>query len=168
MSEGKDPVIETVMDFLNANGPSELEGKWYHGEVLLPAEGEIPLGYITKTETEITPADNMEDDHLIDMQATIILDFTDDLNNSYEMVAGMAKLYDWMEGRDEEYRLKTTSILYHLRTSQQIKPKFWIGVGSTTRVRYGLGIQRRGPGIFSVEATVYFRVRLALPNPEFY
>lgn len=161
----KDPIVQTIIDLLEANGPTELRGRYINGDVLLPNKTELPICYVAKDTTQAQPADNMEDEHLIAMFATVILDLTQDLNESYEMVAGTPKLYDMCEGRNDDFSLREDTVLYQLRNSQQLAPKLWIGVGTPVIVGYGVGIQRRGPGTFSVEAVIRFNVRLHTPRP---
>lgn len=161
----KDPIISKVIEVLNATGPSKLEGRYIHGDVLLPNKGDLPICYVTKDQVTAAPANSMEDEHQQLMVATVILDFTGDLNEAYDMVAGVSELFEMCEARDEQYRLKENSLLYVLRKNQQIDNNFWLGVGSAVQINYGMGVERRGPGIFSIEATIRFTARLHLPQP---
>lgn len=162
----KDPIIATVIAMLNASGPSELKNRYINGDVLLPNKSELPICYITKDQVLAQPANNMEDEHLQMLVATVILDITKDLNQAYNVVQGMPDLWRFCEERDPAtYQLKPNSLLYLLRNSQQLKEKVWIGLGTPVQINYGMGIERRGPGIFSIEATIRFTVRLHLPAP---
>ncbi len=162
----KDPIISKVISVLEDQGPSKLDGRYIHGDVLLPNKFDLPICYVTKDQVDTSPANNMEDEHQQMMVATVILDMTQDLNEAYNMVAGVSELFEMCEERDpDNYRLMPNSLLYVLRNSQQIDNKFWIGVGSPVRINYGMGVERRGPGIFSIEATIRFTVRLHLPQP---
>lgn len=162
----QDPIIQKVIDMLDANGPSKLQGRYINGDVLLPNGSELPMCYICKDQVLAQPADNMEDEHLQMLVATVILDIRDDINEAYNSVAGMPELWDICEGRDpNNYRLREDTMLYQLRNSQQLDNKFWLGVGTPVQINYGMGVQRRGPGIFSIEAVIRFTVRLHLPMP---
>lgn len=161
----KDPIIAKIIELFEANGPTELAGKWHHGDLLMPEASDLPLGYVTKDQTLMQPATTMEDEHLQLMVCTVIYDATNDLDASYGMVAGMSGLFELMEGRNDDYTLKPDTLLYQARNSQQIDNNMWIGVGSPVQINYGLGVGRRGPGMFSVEATMRFTVRLHLPKP---
>lgn len=170
----KDPIIAKIIELFEATGPSELSGKWHHGDLLMPDVNELPLGYVTKDQTMMQPATTMENEHLQLMVATVIYDATNDLDSSYGMVAGMSGLFELMEGRyahddptpAKRYMLKPDSLLYLARNSQQIDANMWIGVGTPVQINYGLGVGRRGPGMFSVEATMRFTVRLHLDKPD--
>jgi len=163
----KDPIIQKVIDVLNEKGPSKLRNRYINGNILIPKQSELPVCYITKDTISKQPADNMEDEHLQNLVATIILDMTNDLNQIYNMVSGDSELYELCEARDyETYELKPDTILSVLSSVQQIDNNFWIGLGSPVEINYGLGIERRGPGIFSVEATIRFTARLHLSVPQ--
>lgn len=162
----KDPIVQLIIDMLNENGPSKLDGRYINGDVLMPNQSELPMAYIAKDTTKMGAASNMEDEHLHSLVLTVILDMKQDLDEAYDMVAGTPELYEMVEGRDDTtYQLKADSLLYNLRKSQQLADKTWIGVRDTVDVNYGIGIARRGPGIFSVEATVRFTVLQHLPRP---
>ncbi len=163
----RDPIITKVIEFLETNGPSKLRGRYIHGDVLLPNKSELPLCYLTKDQVSVVPANNMEDEHQQAIVATIILDHTQDLNEAYDMVGGVSELWEFIEARGDDYQLKRDTLMFQLRLQQQVADKFWIGLGTPVTVNYGMGVERRGPGIFSIEATVRFTVRLHLPNAEY-
>jgi hypothetical protein len=173
-SEYRDPIIQKIIDVLEPLGPSRLVGRYVNGDVLLPNESELPMCYIAKDTTVSQPADNMEDEHLQSIVATVIYSANESLNGLYDQVAGTPELYEMMEGRTDDYLLKHDTLLYFATKNQQLDDKLWIGVGNQSggnnavAVNYGLGVNRRGPNIFSVEATMRFTVRLHLPNPEYY
>ena len=73
MSIYEDPVIQKVIDLLEASGPSKLRGRYINGDVLLPNKSELPLCYITKDVTTAQPATNLEDENLFQLVATVIL-----------------------------------------------------------------------------------------------
>lgn len=160
-----DPIIAKVIDMLEASGPTKLMGRYVNGDVMLPNKSELPMCYITKDQVLAQPANNMEDEHLQMLVATVILDFTGDLNEAADIVAGVPDLWQICEARNDNYELLPDTMLYQLRNSQQLDNKVWIGLGTPVQINYGMGIERRGPGIFSVEATIRFTVRLHLPAP---
>ena len=165
MSAYRDPVVQKVIDLLDSAGPSKLRGRYINGDVLQPGRSELPLCYIAKDGTSVSPATNMEDEHRISLVATIILDWTQDLGEAYDIVAGTPELYEFCEGRGSDYQLLADTLLYQLRRSQQLDAKLWIGVGTPVEISYGIGVDRRGPGSFSVEALIRFTVRLHVPMP---
>ncbi len=106
----KDPIIAKLIETFEPLGPSELVGKYYNGDVLLSPKSDMPLAYFAKDSTGVVSADNMEDQHLMPMVLNVIYDYTRDLNESYEIVAGASSLYEIMEGRNDDYSLKDNSL----------------------------------------------------------
>lgn len=160
----KDPIIEKIITHLKAANIPRIK-EYYNGDLVVPAKSHMPLIYVAKDTTSISEADNLEDEHTMPMVATVIYDMTQDIGRSYNMVAGASGLYEIVEGRNADYSLKTNTLAYVLRDKQVLDAKLWIGVGSPVAISYGIGVNRRGPGIFSVEAVVRFTVRLHTNRP---
>lgn len=159
----KDPIIAKIIDLLEAADLPGIKGI-YNGDVVVPAKDDLPLIYVAKDTTAIGQADNLEDEHLLPMVATVIYDMTTDIGQSYDMVAGASSLYEIVEGRNDDYSLKPNTLAYVLRQNQVLDNKLWIAVGTPVTVNYGIGVNRRGPGTYSVEAVVRFTVRLHTPR----
>lgn len=164
-TEYKDPVIEKLLALMQQAQPKNIK-KFHNGDRLIGPKREMPYLSIAKSNTKVSPADNMEDQHIMQMTLTVVYDWTRDLNKSSELVAGANGLYELMEGRDENYQLKANSILGVLRANETLGEKIWIAVGDgeVAEVQYGLGVNRRGPGIFSTEAIIKFNVTLHVPK----
>jgi hypothetical protein len=158
--------MDLVITHLDSAGPPELKGKWKQGDVLIPPLSELPMAYLAKDQTQIFPADNMEDEHLMNLVLVVLYDYTADLHESEDIVKGVSGLYKLMEGRGADYKLDTTSLAYLIRLNNQIADKVWLGLGSPVQIQYGLGFGRRGPGIFSSEATMRFTLRSHLPRVD--
>lgn len=162
----KDPIIELIIKKLNEVGPTKLRGRYINGDVLKPNKSEMPMAYVARDTTRAQSANNMEDEDLQNFVITVILDHTTDINIAYNMVAGTPELYDFMEGKDPTTMyLKKNTLLYFARSNQQLANKVWVALGTPVIINYGLGIERRGPGIFSIEATMQFTVRQHQPTP---
>lgn len=167
MSEYRHPLIDLIINDFNANGPADLKNKWYHGDVLIVPKNELPCGYVTIDQTLVQPADNMTDEHILLMVVSVLYDYTADLKESQEIVKGVSGLYRLMEERDATTKyLKNNSLVGRIRLGQQIDTNVWLGLGSPVQVNYGMGFERRGPGIFSVEATLRFSLRAHLPRQD--
>lgn len=163
----QDAVISKLIEKFEAEGPAELSGKYRYGDILIAPKSELPICTIAKTGTNVMPASNMEDQHMMSMVINVIYDYTQDLTQDHDIIAGVNSLYDLIEGRDSNYQLKPDSLLYILRKYQTLDNNLWISVGpqEQTQVAYGIGSQRRGPGIFSIEAAIRFTVRADLSRP---
>lgn len=165
--EYKDPLLQLVIDHLDANGPQELKGKWKQGDVLIAPKRELPIAYLAKDSTNLSPATNLEDEHAMSLVVVVLYDYTSDQRQSEDIVKGVTGLYKLMEERDPAtYQLKPNSLAFQIRLNNQIADKVWLGLGSPVVINYGLGFGRRGPGIFSSEATMRFSLRSHLPRVD--
>lgn len=174
MEEYRDPIIDKIIEKLEAEGPEQLRGKYYNGDVLLVPKSELPVCSIAKDTTAIAAADNATDDHVMPLVLNVLYDYTSDLDQSSDIVAGVTGLYRMMEGRGEDsgagpYDLNASSISYILRKYQSLDPanNLWLSVGPNERITidYGLGIERRGPGIYSMESVIRFSARAHILRP---
>lgn len=162
MAEYHDSIIAKLIEKLNDEGPEELRNRYYYGDVLIVPKSELPVCSVAKNATRIRPADNLTDEHLVEIVINVLWDYTEDLGQSTDLVAGSTSLYEVVEGRDENYQLRSGTIAYVLRKYQQLDTDMWLAVGpnEVVSIDYGMGINRRGPGIFSVEAVVRVTVRV--------
>jgi hypothetical protein len=168
VSEYRDPIFQKLIDLLEAEGPEELVGHYVQGDVLRPAKESLPLVTVGKSTTRVGAASNMEDDQLMAVQLNIIYDYMQDLEQSSDLEVGLTSLYGMCEGRDETtYELSENTIMYVLRKHPKLDNDLYISVGPNEEVQieYGMGIQRRGPGIFSVEAIIKFNLRFQQLRP---
>lgn len=164
----KDPVIQALIDALEAGGPVELKGKYYHGDVLVPAKSDLPMVTIARDRTRITQASDLEDDNLMPLVINILYDYTRDLTNDFDVQAGSTSLYQLVEEREpSNFSVKPNTISWVLRNKQQLANKLWLAVGPNEAldINYGIGVERRGPGIFSVEAVIRITARAHTPRP---
>lgn len=168
MSEYRDPIIQKIIDTLESEGPQELRGKYQHGDTWMPNKEELPVVTVSKDNTRIGAASNAEDDQLLPMVINVIYDYMRDLTQSSDLAVGVTTLYDYCEGRDATtYMLKSDSIAYVLRKYPKLDNDLYISVGpgEELQIDYGMGVERRGPGIFSVEAVIRFNVRFQQNRP---
>ena len=99
----------------------------------------------------------------------IIVDWTDDLNTSFDLSKGTNRLYDYVEARDENRQLKTGTLGYALRKNQKLASNLFISVNDDgLNIDYGMGVEKRGPNIFSVEGIIRFNVESTQKKPNLY
>lgn len=167
MEEYRDPIIEKLIEKLNAEGPSMLNGKYEHGDTLRAPVEDLPKATISKDLTRMMPASNMEDDQFMPMVINVIYNATRDYTQSSDLQAGLTTLYGICEGRNSDYTLKEDTLAYVLRKYQKLDNNLFISIGQNEElsINYGMGIERRGPGIFSVEAVLRFNVRFIQMRP---
>lgn len=164
----KDPVIEALITVLDAEGPAELKGKYRHGDVIVPAKSDLPMVTISRDRTRITQASDLEDDNIMPLVINVLYDYTQDLTNDFDVQAGVTSLYRLVEERDPaNYRVLPGTIAWVLRNKQQLANKLWLAVGpnESLDIDYGLGVERRGPGIFSVESVIRISARAHTARP---
>ena len=164
----KDPVIQKLIDALDEFGPAELKGKYHHGDVIVPAKSDLPMVTIARDRTRITQASDLEDDNIMPLVINVLYDYTQDLTNDFDVQAGLTSLWELMEKRNAtNYALEEQTIAHVLRSQQQLDTKLWLAVGpnQVLDIDYGLGVERRGPGIFSVESVVRISARVHSPRP---
>lgn len=168
----RDPIIELIIAKLNAEGPSQLQNKYFTGDPLIVGKSELPAGFITRDKTSFSDFDIANDRHDMAMVLNVVQDTTKDFNQTFDMRGSTATLYDWVEGRQENYTLKPTALTYILRKYQQngpqtngLAPKLWINMGTPIEADYGVTLNKRGAGIFAVEAVIRFVVTSYEPWP---
>lgn len=153
-----DPIIKKYKDLIEANMPGVFKG-FYQGDPFRVPKSMIPALVISKSQTNVGPLTNAEDDHQIGMTITVITDVRDERNDETEVVPGIAQLYDIIEGRETTtYKLKAQSILNILRTNQIVDAAYNLrtDLRSITRADYGLTVGKRSADGFATEGTVDF------------
>lgn len=157
--EYTDPIIATYIDLLKAhNGALK---SYFQGDPLRIAASDLPCCIVSKTNTAVGPLNNAEDEHSIGLRITVITDVRQDLSSDESLakaVEGVRTLYDLMEGRNEDYTLKATSILGILRgnINLDVARNLRTDLSTITRVDYGTALRDRDPGSYSIEARLDF------------
>lgn len=168
-AEYRDSIVKKLIDMLEADGPSELVNKYIYGDVLAPPKSELPIVSIAKDGLQIVSDGTMQDRHVLSIVMAVIVDWTADLNTSFDLTRGTNKLYELFEGRDSEYRIKANTLSYALRKNQKLDNNLFISVNDNgLNVDYGLGIEKRGSNIFSVEGIARFNLELTQKKPNLY
>lgn len=154
-----DPVIQKYIDLIKAN--TGVFAVFYQGEPIRISVSHLPCCIISKRETLAAPHTNAEDVHSIGITLTVITDLRKELsteNSAASAVAGIANLYDIVEGRNADYTLKRTSILDILRSNPVVDATYGLrtDLGTITRVDYGQTLRDRAQEEWSIEAQVNF------------
>jgi hypothetical protein len=154
-----DPIIAKYIALIKANtGAIKM---FYEGEPIRIPGSNYPCAIISKRETRVGPLSNAEDEHGIGMSITVITDVRSDLSTEEsiaEVVAGVASLYEIMEGRNADYSLKADSLLAILRhnIAVDLNNQLRTDLSSVTRVDYGQTLKDRPREEWSIEARVDF------------
>jgi hypothetical protein len=169
LSEYRDPILKAIIDMLEADGPRELVGHYIYGDTLAPAKSALPVVSVARDGTRILSDGTMQDRHVTSIVMAVIVDYTTDLNTSFDLSRGTSQLYELIEARDENRDLKTNTLSFALRKNQKLNENLFISIlDDGLMIDYGLGIEKRGSNIFSVEGILRFNVESTQKKPNLY
>jgi len=160
-----DPIISKYFDLVKAN--TGVFKAYFQGDPIRVPASMLPCLIIAKSETRVGPHTNAEDEHGIQLVATVISDVRSDLSDDNRTVMGISTLYDIVEGRNADYSLKSNSLLGILREHINVDTALNLrtDLSSITRVDYGTTRQRE-PESWSIEAEIQFVAHFTqLRNP---
>ena len=169
LSEYRDPILKAIIDMLELDGPEELKKHYVYGDTLAPPRSALPVISVARDGTRIVSDGSMQDRHITAIVMAIIVDYTTDFNTSFDLTKGTNKLYELVEARDTALKLKTKTIAYALRKNQKLGDNMFISVNDEgLAIDYGLGVEKRGANIFSVEAILRFNIENTQKKPNLY
>lgn len=167
VQEYRDPLLTKLIKMLEANGPKELVGHYVQGDVLAPNRSELPVVSIARQGTIVKSGGTMQDVHTSAIVMAVIYDWTQDLDQSFDLVRGSTALYRLIEERNDDYSAKENTLVYALRAFQKLHDNVFISIRDEgLRVDYGLGWEKRGSNIFSVEGILRFNIELTQEKPN--
>jgi hypothetical protein len=160
LSEYRDPILKAIIDMLEADGPRELVGHYIYGDTLAPAKSALPVVSVARDGTRVLSDGTMLDRHVTSIVMAVIVDYTTDLNTSFDLSRGTSQLYELIEKRDTTTQeLAHNTLAYALRKNQKLADDLFISINDDgLLIDYGLGIEKRGSNIFSVEGILRFNV----------
>lgn len=169
LQEYRDPILKTLIDMLEADGPADLVGHYIYGDTLAQPKELLPVVSVARDATTVLSDGTMQDRHVQPIVIAIIYDWTRDLNESYDLTKGTNKLYEYIEARDNEFKLKVKTMAYALRKNQKLGDNLFISINDNgLQIDYGLGVEKRGTNIFSVEGIIRFNVESTQQKPNLY
>lgn len=158
----RDPIIKTLIDKLEEFGPADLVNKYYYGNPIIIGQNEkmLPAGFISFMQSQTVKASTDRDRTINQYEINVCTLIKKDWLNTGRVVQSHMTLLDWIQGRNADMNLKDDSILYVLRKFEVLDGdnKLYIDLNTATQVRVFPGIEARGPGIFTYEATITFNV----------
>ncbi len=118
----------------------------------------VPAVMIDIEKEEINEYNNIEDEHKISLVLVYIADIRRNFEDTPTIIAGLNKVKEVLVGRDEDYKLKTNSILHILRNNLDIDPAKHLrtDVGTMTVVTPNEVVAERITGFWSAEGTIRF------------
>lgn len=169
LQEYRDPILKQLIDMLEVEGPAELAGHYIYGDTLAPARSMLPVVSVAKSGTNIVSDGTMQDRHILPITMAVIYAWTTDLDQSFDLVRGSTALYRLIEERNADFTLKANTIAYALRDNQKLANNLFISINDDgLQVDYGLGWEKRGTNIFSVEGILRFNLELTQQKPGLY
>lgn len=175
LEEYRDPILEALITMLEEHGPQELKGRYIYGDTMAPPKEELPVVSVAREDTLVQSDSNMQDTHRTAIVMAVIVDWTEQLNQSYDLTTGTAKLYELMEMRETDknsplyFAVKPGTLVHAIRKNQKLADNLFISIRDDgLRVDYGLGWEKRGDNIFSTEGLLRFNIELSQPKPEYY
>lgn len=158
MPQYRDPFITKLIGIFNAEGPASLKNRYYYGDPMVVAKSQLPAVFISKDKTTIAPETNEEDVSTIPMIINVVMDLTRDFGQAFNSINSMNQVYEAIEARNVDYTLRSDSLAYLLRKHMELDSQVWIDLSSGLELDYGVGMGKRGEGIFTVEGVMKFTV----------
>ncbi len=160
----QDPILKKYGDLISA-GNKEIRRTFY-GDPIRIGSSELPALILAKIDSRISNLDNAQDRHDIRISITLVTDVRDTISEDRQMVHGVNSLYNLMEGRQENYLLKTDSILYILRHNVEVDPanNLRTDLNSVTRIDYGMTMGKRKVDAWSIEGTLELLATFTQPR----
>lgn len=169
LEEYRDPILKVLIGMLEEQGPEELRGHYIYGDVLAPAKTMLPCVSVARQGTNIKSDGSMQDVHTTEIVLAVIYDWTVDLDQSFDLVRGSTGLYKLIEERNPDFSIKKGTLSYALRDNQKLADNLFISIrDGGLMVDYGLGWEKRGDNIFSVEGILRFNIELTQQKPNLY
>lgn len=154
----RDPVITAIIALLNAEGHKDLKNRFFYGDPLLVNRSQLPAVFISRDSSSIDDEDVATDRSRMKMVINVVYDLTRDFNQDFANINSANAIYEYIEGRNDDFTLKTTSIAYILRKYQQINSHLYINLDVPLELDYGIGVEKRGQGVYTTEGVVRFEV----------
>lgn len=168
----RDPIITRIIELLNAEGPAELKGKYHHGDIIIAPNNQMPFCSVAIDNQAVNSADSMEDNNVVPLVLTVVQSATRDIEN-WDVSAASVKLYRMIAGRvtDREspdlYNLLPDSMMGVLRKYAHADKKLFIAINDAPMTAdFGIGMERRGAGMYSVEGTLRITCTLFTETPH--
>jgi len=149
-----DPVLKKYGDLIKQN--CKAVKTVYYGDPVRVPSSNLPALVLAKLDTRVRKLTSAEDQHDIHISFTLITDIRDTISDEKTLAPGTNSLYNMMEGRNDDYTLKSESILNVLRHNIDVDPQVNLrtDLESVTSVDYGITVGKRGAESFATEAVV--------------
>ena len=176
LKEYRDPILKKLIDMLETEGPAELAGHYIYGDTLAPPRSRLPIVSVARDTSRVGSDGTMQDRRTHTITMAIIVDYTKDLNESFDLSRGTTTLYRLIEESYEDetdpnyLAVKPKTIVYALRNNLKLADNLFISIRNDDElsIDYKLGIEKRGSGIWSVEGILRFSMESTQARPGLY
>jgi hypothetical protein len=166
MAKYEDPVLVAIRDMLNEHGPKELKNHYGLGDPLVVNQSELPMAFISFDVQDIGDVTNAEIQSDMRIVINVVYDLKRDFGQGMSNVESHMSVVNFLTGRNPDFTLKTDSILGALMAHEDLAEKLWINLDTVSEVDYGVGLEKRGPGIYTAEGVVRFTVKNHQLRPD--
>lgn len=159
----EDPILHELKSLLDRKGPKELRGRWSVGDSINVPVSSLPRGFISydgmvvKDDTDFTVV--IENRVII----SVAVDMKKEVIKPVERAGSHEQIIEIMAGRDPETcKYLEDSIAGCLIKNEDLDLRrgLHINVGNEEmEMDFGMGIEKRGPGVMTAEGVLKFTVR---------
>lgn len=164
-----DPILGRIIKLLKDKMDKDYVKTWHQGDVLLLPKSDLPAISVAYDYNNIIASDNLHDMSTRVVTISVIVDHTDaSMWRSWDIMAGQMELYEITSGmealsEDKSKRAKylsgTLAAVLTDRQNQDLGNGIFLDVqNDTLTFDYGIGVERRGAGIFSIEGSCRINV----------
>ncbi len=154
---------------MDEHGPENLKGKWGVGDPIVVEVQALPKAFISYDNVMISDASSSDLRFNNNIVISVVVDMKREFSAPTKRVESHEQVIEMIAGRDDNMNIREDSIVGCLRKYQDLENgKLWIEIGTETEIDYGLGIEKRGPGIMTAEGLIRFQVTLDQIKPEYY
>lgn len=162
----RDPILVKLRNLFNEEGPKRLKDRYFFGDPLFVNPAELPAVFMSFDRQRIRDTSNAELESLVEVVFNVVWNHKRDFNQALDNIEGHMSVVDIIAGRNADYTLKKQSLIGILRKHQQLDNKLWIDLGTDSEPDWGIGIEKRGPGIYTVEGILKISIRHHQLAPE--
>lgn len=173
----KDPILQAVINHLEKHANRDIK-TYYYGDVLLVPKTELPVISVAIDATRIAVDDTGTDKSTVPLVISVITDIGDNPNRDFDVMAGTNSLYEIVIGRNDDFTFRKDSLAYILRAHDQLATaqtpagetvQVYMGTETDREpldIDFGIGVERRGQGIWSVESTIRVNAYVYTPRVD--
>ena len=162
----KDPILVKLREVLNDEASPKLKNRYYFGDPIVVDPSKLPAVFMSIDRQTVGMADNSHLESRISIVLNLVWDHKRDMMQALENIEGHMSLVEVINGRGDDFALLPNSIISVLRKHQDLAENLWIDVDTLSESNYGMGIGKRGPGIYTAEATLRITIIHHQIKPE--